>query len=161
MSDPPVPPADPDGVGKPVATTETPAEYIPAQAQAIEKLPKETRELFTIFAAFFRSTTGPDPETAKAISQTEMHQETCRLDAYKESLRTRDKQDERNHDFRKKKLNHETFKSVVVAAVAVAAIIVGLYLLVAKNDEKIGTPILVAGFMTLLTGKSILSKDKD
>ncbi|HVU45431.1 MAG TPA: hypothetical protein VHD85_04850, partial [Terracidiphilus sp.] len=47
-----------------------------------------------------RSSSGPDPETARAIAQAEMHEESCRLQGYKESLKTRDKQNEREHEYR-------------------------------------------------------------
>ncbi len=114
-----------------------------------------------VFAAFFRSTTGPDPETAKAIAETEMHQETCRLEGFKESLHTKDKQGERDHEFRKKRLNHETARNMIIAAVAVAGIILGAYLLVAKNNPTVGTPLLIAGFMALVGDKSFLPKGKD
>ena len=92
-----------------------------------------------------------------------MHEETCRLDGYKESLKTRDKQSERDHAFRMKRLNHDTLRNMVIATVCVVGIGTGLYLLVIKKDETIGSTILVASFMALLGGggKSLFQREKD
>jgi hypothetical protein len=117
--------------------------------------------MVSVMAGFFRSTTGPDPETARLMAQTEMHEESCKLDGYKESARIRDLQNARDHEFRTRRLNHDSVKSGLMALVCVAGIVCGLYLIVAKRDSAIGTPLLVASFMALLGGKSILPKDKD
>lgn len=147
----------------PTATTdqpaETAAEYLPAKA--LEKLPPETRDVVSVIAGFFRSTTGPDPETAKIVAESEMHEESCKLEGYRETVKLRDKQSERDHEFRKKKLNHETGKALLIILVAVAGIIAGLYLLVAKNNSAVGTPLLVAGFMALIGEKSAFPKGRD
>ena len=136
-----------------------PAEYI--AAKELEKLPPEMKTVVSVMAAFIRNSTGPDPETAKIVAETEMHEESCKLDGYKETLRNRDQQNERDYKFRVKKLNHETAKSMILALVCVAGIITGLYLLVAKNNSSVGTPLLVASFMALVGGKSLFPKDKD
>lgn len=110
----------------------------------------------------FRSTSGPDPETSKLVAQSEMHEETCKLDGYKESLKIRDKQNERDHEFRKKRLNHETFRNTIISAVCVVGICTGLYLLVVKKDEQVGSNILIASFLALLGGGKLISqKDKE
>jgi hypothetical protein len=127
----------------------------------IEKLPPEMRTMMSVMAGFFRSTSGPDPETARILAQTEMHEETCKLQGFTESLKVRDQQNDRDHQFRTKRLNHETAKSIVVLVVCLGGIVCGLYLIVAKNNSTVGTPLLVAGFMAMLGGKSILPKDKD
>jgi hypothetical protein len=127
----------------------------------IENLPAEMRTMVSVIAGFFRSTSGPDPETAKIMAQAEMHEESCKLEAYSQSLKNRDQQNERDHVFRVKRMNHETAKSLVVMVVCLGGIMCGLYLIVAKKDSAVGTPLLVAGFMALLGGKSILPKDKD
>ncbi len=91
-----------------------------------------------------------------------MHEETCRLEGFRESLKTRDKQNERDHEFRKKRLNHQTILSLIVTTVCVGGIACGLYLLVARKDQTLGSGLLIASFMALLSGgKSILQKDKD
>lgn len=161
MSDSPVVPNPASGTltNKPDNTPATSAEYI--AATALEKLPPETRDVVSVIAGFFRSTTGPDPETAKIVAESEMHEESCKLEGYKETLKTRDKQSARDHEFRTKKLNHETAKAMLIATVCVAGIVSGLYLLVAKGNSEVGTPLLVASFMALLSGKSLFSKDKD
>ena len=114
-----------------------------------------------MMSLIIRNTTGPDPETARIVAQSEMHEETCRLDGYKESLHTKDKQNERDYEFRKKQLNHETAKNLLIAVVCVGGIVTGLYLIVAKQDSTVGTPLLIASFMALIGGKSLLPKDKD
>lgn len=141
------------------SVAEISAEYV--AAKELEKLPPEMKTVVSVMAAFMRGSTGPDPETAKIVAETEMHEESCKLEGYKETLKNRDLQNERDHRFRVKKLNHETAKSMVLALVSVAGIITGLYLLVAKNNSAVGTPLLVASFMALIGGKSLFPKDKD
>ncbi len=129
----------------------------------LDQLPADIKSsMFSMMMSLIiRNTTGPDPETSRIVAQSEMHEETCRLDGYKESLHTKDKQNDRDHEFRKKQLNHETAKSMIVALVCIAGIVTGLYLIVAKSDSSVGTPLLVASFMALIGGKSLLPKDKD
>jgi len=146
------------GIAKKDNPTTVSADYVSAE---IEKLPPEMRTMVSVMAGFFRSTTGPDPETAKILAQTEMHEETCKLQGFTESLRIRDLQNERDHEFRKIRMNHETAKSLVVVAVCLGAIICGLYLIVAKQNSSIGTPLLIAGFMPLLGGKPLFPKEKE
>jgi hypothetical protein len=158
MSDSPIVPVPPAK-----ATNDQPrsggGEYLPAKE--LEKLPPETRDVVSVIAGFFRSTTGPDPETAKIVAESEMHEESCKLEGYKETIKLRDKQSERDHEFRKKKLNHETGKAIIVITVAVAAIIAGLYLLVAQKNGSVGTPLLVAGFMALIGERSAFPRSRD
>jgi hypothetical protein len=130
----------------------------------LEKLPAEIKSsMFSLMMGLFvRSTTGPDPESARVAAQAEMHEETCRLEGYKESLKTRDRQSERDHEFRKKSLNHGTALGLLIAITCIAGIACGLYLLVVKREQTLGTSLLVASFMALLNGgKSILKKDDD
>jgi hypothetical protein len=145
-----------------------PAEAKDKLATGVSALPPELQNLpvevkatmFSMMAGFFRSSSGPDPDTARAIAQSEMHEETCRLEGFKQSLKTRDNQNERDHDFRKKKLNHETIKNVIVLIVCVVGIVVGLYLLVAKGKDTLGTGLLVAAFMAMLNGgRALFPKD--
>ncbi len=144
-----------------VPTDPPAAEYI--SSQEIEKLPPEMKTTVSVIAGMFRSITGPDPETSRIVAQSEMHEETCKLEAYKESLKIKDKQNERDHEFRKKRLNHETLKNSVILAVCVVGICAGLYLLVVKKDQaSLGSSILIASFMALLGGgKSLFQKEKD
>jgi hypothetical protein len=91
-----------------------------------------------------------------------MHEETCKLEGYKESLKIRDKQNGRDHEFRQKRLNHETFRNTLISAVCVIGICTGLYLLVVKKDELVGSNILIASFLALLEGGKLIShRDKD
>jgi hypothetical protein len=127
----------------------------------IEKLPTEMKTMVSVMAGFFRSTSGPDPETARLMAQSEMHEESCRLEGYKQALINRDQQSQRDHIFRMKQSTQDMVKSILMTLVCVAGIICGLYLVVAKKDNAVGTPILVASFMAMLGGKSLLPKDKD
>jgi len=135
------------------------AEYV--SAKEIEKLAPETKAMVSLFAGIIRSTSGPDPETAKIAVQSEMHEESCRLDGYKESLKTRDRQSERDHEFRKKRLNHETARNLLLYITCVLGIGVGLYLYVGKDEKTIGSNIITACFLTLLGGKALLPKEKE
>jgi hypothetical protein len=136
------------------------AEYV--SPKDIEKLPPEMKTIVSVIAGLFRSTSGPDPETSRIVAESEMHEETCKLEGYKESLKIRDKQNGRDHEFRQKRLNHETFRNTLISAVCVIGICTGLYLLVVKKDELVGSNILIASFLALLEGGKLIShRDKD
>lgn len=161
MSDTPlVPNSETRSTGGSSGNGESAAEYM--LPEEIEKLPPEMKTMVSVMAGFFRSTTGPDPETSKIVAQSEMHEETCKLEAFKESLKNKDKQNERDHNYRKKKLNHDTIRSMSIILVCVGGIACGLYLLVVKGNQTLGSGLLIACFMALLNGgKSILQNDKD
>ena len=105
---------------------------------------------------------GPDPETAKAIAQTEMHEEECRLKAFQSSLQNRELQSQRDHEFRKQKLGHQTWMTAAILCVTVIGTGTGLALSISGNSS-IGNPILAASFTMLsgLAGKLLSSRDKD
>jgi hypothetical protein len=135
----------------------------PSLPPEIEKLPADVKSsMFSLMMGLFvRNTTGPDPETSKMVAQSEMHEETCRLEGFRESLKTRDKQNERDHEFRKKKLDHQMVISLVIAVSCVGGIACGLYLLIVRKEQTLGTGLLIAAFMALLNGKSSFKKDED
>jgi hypothetical protein len=130
-------------------------------AKELEKLAPETKTIMSLFAAIVRNYSGPDPATAKIVAESEMHEETCKLEGYKESCRVRDLQNERDHKFRVKRLNHETAKGMIVTVVCVIGILAGLYLLVERQEHTLGSDILIASFLGLLGGRSLLPKEKD
>ena len=132
-------------------------EILPA---GMEKLPPEMRTMVSMMAGFFRSTSGPDPETSKIVAQAEMHEESCKLDGFKESLKVRDQQNERDHEFRVKHLNHETGLNMLMMCIYIAGIICGLYLLVSKKNETVGSYILIAFSVALFGGKPNFHRDK-
>lgn len=105
---------------------------------------------------------GPDPETAKILAQTEIHEEECKLKGFQASLQNREEQNKRDHEFRKKKLNHQTGLTVTILTVTIAAIGGGLVLSITGNPA-LGNPVLIASFtvMTTLAGKLLASRDKD
>jgi hypothetical protein len=122
------------------------------------------KALLAFFTAVRSTTTtfGPDPETAKVMAQTEIHEEECRLKGYQASLENREKQNQRDHEYRKKKLNHQSIMTAAVLVVSVVGIGGGLRLSVSGNSV-IGNPVLVASFTLLssLAGKLLSAKDKD
>jgi hypothetical protein len=105
---------------------------------------------------------GPDPETAKTLAQAEMHEEECKLKAFQANLENREKQNQRDHEFRKKKLNHSTMMSAAIIATSVCGVGAGVYLTVTGNPA-VGTPIMVAGFSILspFAGKLLAARDRD
>lgn len=134
-------------------------EYVPAE-KALQKLDKP--EVLSL-AAFFSSkmTLGPDPETAKIMADTEQHHETCRLDGYKANLKNQDEDSKRRHEYRIKRLNHETLVTIGVLVGCLAGAGVGLYLTI--KHEPVGSNILVASvgiIVYLITGKPIHRKDE-
>jgi hypothetical protein len=132
--------------GTPEPTSPIVPEYVEAE-KALQKLEKP--EVLSL-AAFFSSkmTLGPDPESAKLMAQTEMHHETCRLEGYKENLKHQDLDGQRKHQFRLKKLNHETFLLTSVLLGALAGAGVGLYLTILGNP--VGSNILIASIATVV-----------
>ena len=127
---------------------------------ALEKLDKP--ELVSLAAAFFSSktTVGPDPETAKLMAQTEMHHETCRLEAYKKNLDTQDEDAKRNHEFRLKRLNYDTLLMGMVLLLALAGAGTGLYLTI-TDHSALGSNILIASVALIyyiIGGKSPFHK---
>jgi len=105
---------------------------------------------------------GPDAETMKVLAETEMHEETCRLKGFEASLVNRDKQADRDHDFRKRKLNHQSLMSGAILAVTILGVAAGLALS-ATGNSGIGSPVLVASATVLsaIAGKLISARDKD
>jgi hypothetical protein len=91
-----------------------------------------------------------------------MHEENCRLQAYQASLQNREEQSKRDHEFRKKKLNHSTALMITVVVVTIGGVGGGLILSVTGNSS-LGNPVLVASFTLLssLAGKLLGSRDKD
>ena len=155
-----VPTPTPTANDTPKETETVPAEYI--SAKELEKLPPEMKTVVSVMAAFIKSSTGPDAETTKIVAQTEMHGESCKLDGYKETLKSKDRQNERDHLFRNKRLNHDTARNMIFLFVCVIGIVAGLYLLVIKKEETLGSNILLASFLSMLGGGRFLSqKDRD
>ena len=145
--------------GSTAETSLTESQYV--SAEAIEKLAPETRTLVSLFAGIVRSTSGPDPETAKVVAQSEMHEESCRLEGYSQSLKTRDKQNERDHEFRLKRLSHDTWRGIAFNIICFLGLGTGLYLYVEKGATTLGSNIITGSFVALLGPKSLLQKDKD
>ena len=150
--------SDETGIERTEQSSPVTGDAIPVE---IEKLPVEMKAMVSVMAGLFRSTSGLDPESAKVLAQTEMHEETCKLQGFTESLKVRDQQNARDHEYRQKRLNHESAKSMIVLVVCLGGIVSGLYLIVAEHNSAVGTPLLVAAFMAMLGGKSILPKDKE
>ena len=103
---------------------------------------------------------GPDPETAKILAQTEIHEEECRLKGFQASLQNREEQNKRDHEFRKKRLNHQTALMVIVLAVTVVGIGGGLFLS-STGNTSLGNPVLAASFTVMvgLAGRLLAGRD--
>lgn len=129
------------------STAAQPTAITPEYVEALQKLEKP--EVLSL-AAFFSSkmTLGPDPESAKLMAQTEMHHESCRLEGYRENLKHQDLEGQRKHQYRLKKLNHETFLLTSVLLGALGGAAVGLYLTV--TGKPVGSDILIASIATVV-----------
>src|SRR5580658_1914666 len=118
MADPSAPSPPGNGAQDQAALTTTPdiPLALPSPVlNALKKVPDEDAK--AVLQVALSKTTfgfGPDPETAKTIAQAEMHEENCRLQAYQASLQNREEQSKRDHEFRKKKLNHSTALMITV-----------------------------------------------
>ena len=82
------------------------------------------------------------------MAQTEMHHESCRLEGYRENLKHQDLEGQRKHQYRLKKLNHETFLLTSVLLGALGGAAVGLYLTV--TGKPVGSDILIASIATVV-----------
>jgi hypothetical protein len=146
------------------AIVEPPVPIPPQSVQsALAKVPDQDART-TLSLALSRTSFGygPDAETMKVLADTEIHEETCRLKGFEASLANKDKQADRDHDFRKRKLNQQSLMSGAVLIVTVLGVVAGLALSV-NGSASIGTPVLVASFtvLTTIAGKLISSRDKD
>ena len=129
--------------------------------EALETIPdQQTRAILSVALSRTSLGVGPDPETAKIIADSEMHQENCRLEGYRAALQNRDKQADRDHQFRGKKLNHQSLMTGAILAVSVAGSGIGLYLSISGNPS-LGNPVMVAalGLLASLAGKLLSAKD--
>lgn len=117
------------------------------------------KDLLSVFGAFSRTTTGPDPETAKILASVEMKAEDNRLRAYEATLRNRDEQSKRDDAFRRKRLNHESALQAVVVMAALIGIGLGTWLKI--SGQEMGGYIVIASFTILVSainGKFSLPK---
>jgi len=129
-------------------------------AEAIEKIP-DPKAKALLHIALSRTTLGfgPDPETAKVLSETEMHTEKCRLEGFKSSLSNKDKQNERDHTFRTLRLNREFSMNLVVLLLGALGAASGLYLMV--SGKQYGSNVLIASIgvvMYVLKGNTEIMK---
>ncbi len=155
-----VPAKNVEGNGKSSTTTSTtdeskaivPSGVFPPEAEkALERVVEEggPKALMAIFGAFSRTTSfGPDPQTAKVMAEVEIHAEDCRLKGYQETLKNRDAQNERDHGFRKKRLNHDTCIQIIALIGAIVFGGAGLYLYTHDN-KQVGGYILFASFFVI------------
>lgn len=124
------------------ATQQTPDEASPALVQEI-----------STFMAQFRS--GPDPAVATILAETERHAEDNNLAGYRATLEQRDRDNQRNHEYRLEQLKHSAYEKRVVLYGSVAALIIGGVLSV-TGKSQFGNPIMTAALtllITLISGK--------
>ena len=129
---------------------------------ALNKLPDTDRTILSLALSRTSFGFGPDAESMKIMAETEMHQEDCQLQGYQASLASRDKQAERDHDFRRRKLNHQSLMSGAFVLVTICGVGAGLYL-AATGNTSVGTPVLIASATLLSTigGRLLPGRDKD
>jgi hypothetical protein len=130
---------------------------------ALAKVPdQEARTILSLALSRTSFGYGPDAETMKVLADTEIHEETCRLKGFELSLANKDKQADRDHDFRKRKLNHQSLMSGAILLITIGGVGAGLALS-ASGSSAIGNPVLIASFTMLstLAGKMLSSRDKD
>ncbi len=140
------------------------AEVSPEVAKLADKIeqvePRDAiREMVIGFAS--RQTIGPDPQTAAVLAETERHAEETRLQAYKESLLTRDRQSERDHVFRLHKLRNETWNVRIVLGIALLRGATGVWLLAVRGQSTLGSNFLIfaGGLIYMaLSGKNPFEK---
>jgi len=137
----------------PLATESSSALVSPPPQKIAEALSKvgDPEAKLTLSVALSRTSYGfgPDPETAKIISDGEIHEENCRLEAYKASLQNRDKQNERDHDFRKRRLNRDFSMSLAVLITALIGAGTGLYI-ITQGNTSVGSNVLIASIGIIL-----------
>ncbi len=89
-----------------------------------------------------------------------MHHETCRLEAYKGNLENQEQDNRRKHEFRIKRLNHETILTSLILILALAGAGTGLYLVVV-DKTGLGSNLLIASVALIyyiIGGKSPFHK---
>jgi hypothetical protein len=131
--------------------SQTPARILTATlADALSKV-NDPGAKAMLSVALSRTTLGfgPDPETAKILAESEMHEEDCRLKGYTAQLQNKDSQNSRDHDFRCMRLNREFAMNIAVLVASVAGAATGLYLLV-QGHTQIGSNLLIASAAILL-----------
>lgn len=148
---------------KPVLEPAPHEEVEPPVSKEIQNLPPEMRTMVSLFAGIVRSNSGPDAETTKIMAESEMHEETCKLQAYTQSMKNRDQQNERDHAYRMQRLIWDNVRNLLIAICCVFGVVTGLYLTIKLDKSSYGNPIIVASFLALLGVKPNLpgSKDKD
>jgi hypothetical protein len=105
------------------------------------------------FMAQFRS--GPDPAVATILAETERHAEDNNLAGYRATLEQRDRDSQRNHEYRLEQLKHSAHEKRVVLYGSVAALVIGGILSV-TGKSQFGNPIMTAALtllITLISGK--------
>lgn len=124
-------------------------EINPAPKDASKKLAagEDEKGLSAVIGHLSRTTIGPYPETTKIIAEVDRHKENVRLGGFKQLLANRDKQNQRDHEFRLRILRHRSIKESIV--VSVIGLALGLYLYITDKSD-LGGYVLVASLMAFL-----------
>jgi hypothetical protein len=131
----------------------TPIAFPPEAEKVIEILQKfDPRSLPALLGTFLQIVSfGPyqsDQQALKMRANVEMHAENCYLKGYQDTLKHRDAQNERDHRFRIKKLNHETIVKIMTLTAAIMGAAIGFYLYVHDN-KQLGGYVLLGSFFLL------------
>jgi len=121
------------------STSTTPAE------SSLDSLPANF-DTFTQLVAKF----GPDAETTRIMAESESHAEDNKLRGYELSLEQRDKQNQRDHEFRMMQLKHVSAERYVVLGLSSLALVAGTWITI-NGNPAVGNPIMSAALTVLIT----------
>jgi hypothetical protein len=136
---------------------------LPGSIQSVlSKCPEEARTFLSLALSRTSFGFGPDAETMKVLAETERHEETCRLKGFEASLANRDKQADRDHEFRKRRLNHQSLMSGAILVVTILGVAAGILISWSGNPST-GNPVLIvsATVLAAIAGKFISARDRD
>ena len=78
-----------------------------------------------------------------------MHEESCKLEGFKQAMTIRDAQSDRDHEFRKIKQKDDNFRKQILLFTSILGVLIGLFLIIKLKETNVGGPILVASFLSL------------
>jgi hypothetical protein len=119
----------------------------PSSSKPDLSAPELAQEVST-FMAQFRS--GPDPAVASILAETERHAEDNNLAGYRATLEQRDRDSQRNQEFRLEQLKQSSHERRVVLYCCLAALAIGGVLSV-EGKSEFGNPIMSAALTLLIT----------
>lgn len=120
-----------------------------AAAQGIQNVPGVVPPIPQIQTAF-QFQAGPDQDTLRLMSENERHEQDNKLRGYELSLDQKDKQSQRDHEYRMAQLRHSAVERYVVLGLSSIALVAGAAVSI-KGNPAIGNPIMSAALTVLIT----------